>query len=332
MRWFNVASAVGELRLQHRSWGSFDFGWQLRQAAQIGGVLRTSRLDYPVSVYRVCIACGALHQPHPVHPVPRKHKHEHLATKNSKRQTRHGKKRFIISNAHSVLPPRKPRLFSCTCLVKVPFPRENIATKSRFSRAPRPTPPSNISQISPQGTLRHASTCLLRTRNLVKIKHIHISYNVIVSLAPQSNPPHHPPHLLTLARHGKIAPPRDTTCLKIAPASRSVMTVPSSRSRERRQQRGSLLRRRVLPRVIKRALLVAEVHAVLILAGVLATLAASLPSVDGPHEPRLLARALPRPVLLEVVLAGLQPATRNPDGDANGQVERGIDEEAPAVC
>lgn len=84
--------------------------------------------------------------------------------------------------------------------------------------------------------------------------------------------------------------------------------------------------------MIKGALLVAEVQAALTLAGVLAVLAASLPPVDGPHEPRLLPWALPRPVLLEVVLPGLEPPPGDPDGDANYRVERGINEEAPVMC
>lgn len=86
-----------------------------------------------------------------------------------------------------------------------------------------------------------------------------------------------------------------------------------------------------MPRTIKRAPLVTDIQPALTVAGVVGALAASLSLVDRPNEPRLLSRSLPRPVLLEVILAGLYPAPRYPDGDANGYVERGVNEEAPAM-
>lgn len=84
--------------------------------------------------------------------------------------------------------------------------------------------------------------------------------------------------------------------------------------------------------MVKGTLLVPEVEALLALIGILVTLATSLPLVYGTHEPWLLSRSFPRPVLLEVVVSRLKPSPRRPDSDTNERVERGIYEETSAKC
>ena len=47
---------------------------------------------------------------------------------------------------------------------------------------------------------------------------------------------------------------------------------------------------------------------------------------DGANKPRCTARAFPGPVLLEVVLAGLDVAARDKNDNANKAIENGINE------
>lgn len=52
-------------------------------------------------------------------------------------------------------------------------------------------------------------------------------------------------------------------------------------------------------------------------------------ATHGADEPGGAAGAFPGPVLLEIVLAGLQVASRDKDYETNESVEDGIDEDTP---
>lgn len=113
---FWLAAAAGR---QRRSWGITYL------ATRLSGI----RVSGPLCIRGTTSTSLRFHR-----PVPQKPGLSRLRVRTPNIIERRFNFRYTLRT-----PPCNPRLLSCTCLVIMPSPPQNIATKSCVSRAPRPT-------------------------------------------------------------------------------------------------------------------------------------------------------------------------------------------------